>query len=630
MTWRNVSPSVSRAVIVALVIAQFAIVGVASAQGASSRTTDLPSGSAGSTGLLTYHTDVLLPTYSGTQPRAPQSTSGALPPRGMLPASSGPSADVRTTPHLQFAARLGSPASSVVQSTFGFDGASACDGQPCGEPPDPWVAVGPQHIVQAVNQQVRISSRAGGSVSSFSLASFFAEPVGQIGGTFDPRVLYVPSVGRWVADAVSFDCTAGHLYLALSNGSDPTAAWAAYQIDYPGYLPDYPGLGISSDKVVLSSNLFPIAAGSPCSPGTTFAGSVLDVVDLPSLVAGGNVPYTETTPNSSYFTWRPSVALSSTNAVRMVAERASGSAAGDVAYGTIAGTNAGSDLVIKTVDLTASTALPAFVAPPMPHGAAGFTSDTIDERPTDALWMDGILWFVSTYPCVPSGDSATRDCVRVTALGTSGATPSAQEDFLLGAAGYDYFMGGIGLAADGTLFVVLAVASDADFIGSYAAVRFVSDAPNTVREPLRQLHAGEATYVGARWGDYVGVAQDPTNAHQVWQGNQYANATGTWSTWISALSPVFTDIDSSSFKNDIIWLYQSGITKGCSPTTFCPNGTVTRGQMATFLARAFDLPATDHDYFTDDEEQARVQHQPAPAAGITTGCDENRSAPTAS
>jgi hypothetical protein len=38
-------------------------------------------------------------------------------------------------------------------------------------------------------------------------------------------------------------------------------------------------------------------------------------------------------------------------------------------------------------------------------------------------------------------------------------------------------------------------------------------------------------------------------------------------------------------------LAREGITGGCggSPPRFCPNGTVTRGQMAVFLARAFGL-----------------------------------------
>jgi subtilisin family serine protease len=90
----------------------------------------------------------------------------------------------------------------------------------------------------------------------------------------------------------------------------------------------------------------------------------------------------------------------------------------------------------------------------------------------------------------------------------------------------------------------------------------------------------------------------------------------------------FTDISDSQFVNSIIWAWENGITAGCSPTLFCPDGLVTRGQMATFLSRALDLPFTSTDFFTDDEGSV---HEPninrVAAAGITAGCDGSRYCP---
>lgn len=52
----------------------------------------------------------------------------------------------------------------------------------------------------------------------------------------------------------------------------------------------------------------------------------------------------------------------------------------------------------------------------------------------------------------------------------------------------------------------------------------------------------------------------------------------------------FTDVSPSNvFYNFIDRLWVRGITLGCSPTTFCPSDPVTRGQMAAFLVRAFNL-----------------------------------------
>ncbi len=93
----------------------------------------------------------------------------------------------------------------------------------------------------------------------------------------------------------------------------------------------------------------------------------------------------------------------------------------------------------------------------------------------------------------------------------------------------------------------------------------------------------------------------------------------------------FSDITSSGFYNEILWLYYEGITGGCGSGRFCPTGSVTREQMASFLARALRLPATTRDYFTDDETSIHEGDINRVAqAGITGGCDANRYCPRSS
>jgi len=57
-------------------------------------------------------------------------------------------------------------------------------------------------------------------------------------------------------------------------------------------------------------------------------------------------------------------------------------------------------------------------------------------------------------------------------------------------------------------------------------------------------------------------------------------------------SATITDVPTSywAFKH-IEALYASGITAGCgtNPMTFCPEDTITRAQMAVFLAKALGL-----------------------------------------
>ncbi|MDJ0665290.1 MAG: S-layer homology domain-containing protein [Acidimicrobiia bacterium] len=94
-----------------------------------------------------------------------------------------------------------------------------------------------------------------------------------------------------------------------------------------------------------------------------------------------------------------------------------------------------------------------------------------------------------------------------------------------------------------------------------------------------------------------------------------------------AASHDFTDVpDNHVFHTDIAWIAVAGITKGCNPaegnTKYCPNDLVTRGQMAAFLDRGLDLPATSTDYFEDDNGnifEASINR--LAAAGVTKGCN---------
>jgi hypothetical protein len=90
----------------------------------------------------------------------------------------------------------------------------------------------------------------------------------------------------------------------------------------------------------------------------------------------------------------------------------------------------------------------------------------------------------------------------------------------------------------------------------------------------------------------------------------------------------FSDIYSSPFYNDILWLHEAGITGGCGGGRFCPNQSVTRAQMASFLVRALDLPPATQDYFGDDTSSMhQADINALHAAGITGGCDDGAYCP---
>lgn len=90
----------------------------------------------------------------------------------------------------------------------------------------------------------------------------------------------------------------------------------------------------------------------------------------------------------------------------------------------------------------------------------------------------------------------------------------------------------------------------------------------------------------------------------------------------------FTDVSSSIHRADINGIATAKIAAGCTDLRYCPTTTVTRGQMASFLARALSLPVASRDYFWDDNG---TTHEGAAnalaAAGITGGCAAGRFCP---
>ncbi|MDJ0954925.1 MAG: S-layer homology domain-containing protein [Acidimicrobiia bacterium] len=93
----------------------------------------------------------------------------------------------------------------------------------------------------------------------------------------------------------------------------------------------------------------------------------------------------------------------------------------------------------------------------------------------------------------------------------------------------------------------------------------------------------------------------------------------------------FRDTASDVHQGNIEKLAHAEITKGCNPPLndlYCPDSAVTRGQMAAFLVRAFDIPPSDTDAFTDDDDSIFEDDINAlAAAGITVGTSATEFSP---
>lgn len=93
----------------------------------------------------------------------------------------------------------------------------------------------------------------------------------------------------------------------------------------------------------------------------------------------------------------------------------------------------------------------------------------------------------------------------------------------------------------------------------------------------------------------------------------------------------YSDDNSSIFEGAIQALANAGIAEPCANGKYCPDAPMTREMMAVFLTRALNLPANNNDRFTDDNNSKfEAEIQALAAAGITVGCSDTKYCPNSS
>lgn len=403
-------------------------------------------------------------------------------------------------------------------------------------PPDTQVAADSSHVFEAVNLEGEIFSKAGGAVKSFSLYSFFN--ISTSDNITDPRVVYDAASGRWFVITSTFGPSSVYGWnLAVSTTSDPTGTWYVYNYPTVGSFPDFPKIGLNSDKVVITGDAF---------SGNTFLGTEFVVFNKSEVVAGSSVTHvTYYPPGQGDFAIEPAqhlapigTATNDPDALYMASVNYP--SASTIEVWSVTGVPGSSPTVAVA---TTSLAITTLTTPP--NAAQGGTSklvDTNDNALLDAVFRDGStgsLWVSANDGCTPQGDTATRSCLRLIEISIASGTPTVSQDFDYSASGQYFFYPAIRTDGAGNLFVVFNGSSSSQYISVYGGVQKTTDA---TLEPPVLLKSGSGAYTeSARWGDYSGAGIDPSN-DTVWLGGEYPTSCGIlirscWGTWIANVSP---------------------------------------------------------------------------------------------
>lgn len=125
------------------------------------------------------------------------------------------------------------------------------DGQPGdASPADPSGAAGPNHYVQAVNEQFRVYDKTGKPlINSMDLKTLWTGSINE----GDPIVLYDKFADRWFIQ--QFQQTGNKILIAISTSADPTGTYYQYTfVPDASQFPDYPKFSIWSDGYYQTSN----------------------------------------------------------------------------------------------------------------------------------------------------------------------------------------------------------------------------------------------------------------------------------------------------------------------------------------------------------------------------------------
>ena len=401
-------------------------------------------------------------------------------------------------------------------------------------PADPWVAVNASYVVQIVNVAMRVSTRSGATLFSIPNEAFFGVEPGH--NVSDPRIIWDAAHGRWVGNVVYYtdNLLDDGLVLAISDGADPTLGWTLIPILFGAALPDYPSLASSNDKIVITDNLF--------NSSLDFLGADFNTIRWSEILAGAAITDHYCT-SSNYAHPRAAQVLSSSNDVHLVMEATDGSSdqiyfrltgAGDCPGNFVDGTDLTTDLSFAPLLVTG----PTNGLPPPPRQVGADTIGTtvkpaFDERYTDAVWQGNKLYWVSTYPVTYDAGATWNDEVAVWSTSTasvSGPPTGSNLTEIQPGDTIDAYMGGIGLTRSGIPIVTYSQSSSTDPIALYANR---IDA-GTLGTPLL-LDTSDAAINGERWGDYAGVAMDPSGTGSAWVTHMLASDDGSWRTEVARI-----------------------------------------------------------------------------------------------
>ncbi len=449
-----------------------------------------------------------------------------------LPPPSGPEGSNFMADPSLLGLRLGPPPITV--------GSFAGISQTNAIPPDPHIAVGPNHIMEVVNTTFRIFDKSGATLKTILADSWYGSLVPGV-FVYDPKIVYDHFAGRWIMVwlDVNFSPQRGNYLISVSDDDNPLGVWYSWALPSTvngstssGTWADYEGVGYDQRAVYLTSNMFDFSGN--------YQHVKFRILDKAQLYAGsaGTVGWTDFWDvkdawGNPMIGTRPSICYTATNEFYLVGNSPFTTSTYLVVYRIMDPLTTPSIITVH-IPVVSSASAPNGGQPngATPLEGGGFNGGLRCEP----AYRDGSLWVVHS---VRSGSASQYASVRYVRIDVT--ADSVQEDVAFGAEGYWHIWPALAVDQDRNVAVTFTRTSASEFPAAAFTWRLATDPPGLRATEI--FRPGANTYVVLadgrnRWGDYMGITVDPADRNNFWMATETVPAQNSWSTWIHGMRVV--------------------------------------------------------------------------------------------
>ncbi len=430
------------------------------------------------------------------------------------------------------------PGEALIDLTFdGPDMSESCDG--CATvPPDPEMAVGPNHVMVVVNVAFAIYDKSGNIEPGYPkyFEDFFAGVTG-CSGEFDPNVVYDEHLDRFV---LGIDGGGTHYCVAATTGGDPTSTWNRYSFQTGDAIRffDYPHAGVGKFAIYMGANMFNNNTGAFIE-GRIWAMSRRNLYrGQPLTVVSQSLGLDSTPQPMNLHGWNQGTWPATRIHYFLTDDLFNGATYGVWSWDRPFNGSGGILNKDGVVDLNAATGVTAgFPIDAPQQGGANIQAN--DWRVQDAEYRNGSLWMTNTISCNPGG--GTVNCVRWAEIDYTG--PSVVQAGVFATTGEHRIFADAAVNHCETALFGYTLTSSSLNPGISFAGRFAGTPAGTLAGE-RDVLTSSTVYsafdsVPRRWGDYTGATSDP-NGVDLWYFGEYSKnisfSLGNWGTHVAKIN----------------------------------------------------------------------------------------------